>query len=215
MEYSAAELIKRSAAQLVYYRIHGIKPTPTANVLAGEMFQNAVYNKFLNAGEPAHEEMCGCYSTNKDNIWFSIDLVAPNLGFFEIKSILDSDGNQTTRYPLWYLYASLVQCAVYKALVLETKGCMLETARFKQALGAKKKRIRAKKKLDYFLIFGNDELYRIEVKDSKALIQYLIAKIDSLTDYNTAREFDAKYKHREFDMLKDYFVYTRVEPMIV
>lgn len=211
MEYSAAELIKRSAAQLVYYRINKIKPEVTSNKLVGEMFQDQIYNRFLANNEPVYEEMCGCYSTGPDNIWFSVDLVAPNLGFFEVKSILDSDGNHIDTYPLWYLYASLVQCAIYKALILETKGCILRRAQFKLNTGAKPKRLRAKKGLDYFLIFGNTAIYRIEVKNSKALVNYLVTKKDSLLNYSTAREFDAKYKHREFEILKEYFTYTKLE----
>ena len=62
----------------------------------------------------------------------------------------------------------------------------------------------------YFLYFG-DEVYRIDVTDATAILDFISEKASSCADWDLAREFDRKYKHMEYKILSQYFKVTRVK----
>ena len=202
--YSASKLLKHSSAQLVYFRRTGTNPPITPNIIAGEKYQHSVSDKSREDGHNVCDEMCGHYDFGDNAIYFCIDFVRED-GFFEVKSV-----NNPSSYEQWYFEASILQCAVYKALLNAMGGNTLVTPKFRLDEGYSYQSIEANKSLPYKLIFGDVGTYIVDVTDGERLIRFLKEKINSLKDYNTARAFDAKYKHKEFSLLRNCFTYKKV-----
>lgn len=207
--YSASELIKRSAAQLVYFRRTGTKPQITENMKIGESYQYKVSDTERKNGHKVADEMCGCYTFGENAIYFCIDIVREDC-FVEVKSVFDESGKDSLTYPEWYFESSILQCAVYKSLLMNMDGDTLVTPQFRLNEGCEYKTLKAERSLPYLLKFGSVGVYRVDVTDSKRIIKFLKDKINALKDYDTARAFDTKYKHKEFNLLRDCFTYKKV-----
>jgi len=208
IKYSAADLIKKSCRQIVFLR-NKKEQIVSAMQRKGIQFQSKITNeiKEQNKGEVA-EELRGSYSYNNKTIFFCIDLYF-NECFYEVKSIFDEDGNVSDIYDDWYLNNSLLQCAFYKSLLMLGDNDKLFTPKFRLREGFEFKVQEINKLNDYFLIFGNVGKYKIDVLDPEAIVDFYKYKIESLEDYNAASAFDAKFKRKEFDILKEYFSFTK------
>lgn len=208
--YSASELLKRSAAQLVYFRRTGTAPEVTKQMKIGEAYQCNVSNKSREAGHKVSDEMGGCYTYGDNAIYFCIDIVREDC-FVEVKSVLNENGENCLAYPTWYFEASILQCAVYKALLMSMNGDTLVTPKFRLDAGYADRKITVDKSLPYKLKFGEVGTFIVNVTNAERLIGFLKEKINALKDYDTARAFDSKYKHKEYSLLKDCFTYKTIE----
>lgn len=208
IKYSAADLIKKSCRQMVFLR-NKKEQIVSAMQRKGVQFQSKITEeiKEQNRGEVA-EELRGSYSYDNKTIFFCVDLYF-NECFYEVKSIFDKDGNVSDTYDEWYLNISALQCAFYKSLLMLGDNGRLFTPKFRIREGFEFKAQEINKFNDYFLIFGNVGKYKIEVSDPEAIIDFYKYKIESLVDYDTASIFDYKYKRKEFDILKEYFSFTK------
>lgn len=207
--YSASELLKRSAAQLVYFRRTGNKPQTTENMKIGEAYQAKVSESTRNEGHKVADEMGGCYVFDVNAIYFCIDIVREDC-FVEVKSVFDENGQDCLTYPNWYFENSVLQCAVYKSLLLNMEGNILVTPKFRLNDGYDLRKMNVNKSLPYILKFGNVGTFRVDVANDGKLLKFLKDKIKALKDYDTARAFDAIYKHKEFGLLQDCFTYTKI-----
>lgn len=207
--YSASELVKRSAAQLVFLRNAKVRPKPTPQALVGEAYQHAVSEQMKSDGHKVADEMCGCYRYDDNAVYFCIDIVR-NDEFVEVKSVLDENHKNTLIYPEWYFQISILQCAVYKALLTAMDGCTLVTPKFRLDAGYELITKNVDKSLPYRLKFGEVGTYTVDVVGQNRIIEFIKDKISSLTDYDTARKFDGVYKHREFELLRDCFTYKKI-----
>lgn len=208
MIYSAADIIKRSCAQIVYFRETGKEKPVSQNMLLGMEFQDRIIKR-ESVDNDVISEMRGCYDYKGNFVFFCIDMIK-NGGFYEIKSVTDENGNDTLDYPQWYFNSSILQCAIYKSLLLNMNGDTLVTPKFKVDAGIEETTINVDKNSPYYLIFGNVGTFNVEVNNPNGLIQFVNDKIDALKNYTTARAFDAIYKHKEFDLLSPYFSYNKV-----
>lgn len=208
MKYSASKLIKCSAAQIVYFK-NRAEHFLNRQLLLGEQYQSKIIKDESLANIVA-DEMRGCYAYNNIEIFFCVDMIK-NGEFYEIKSIFDDNGNETLEYPEWYLHSSLLQCAFYKSLILKMDGNILYTPKFRIKEGYKKVHIQINKKAPYYLLFGQVGKYEIQVQNPDKIIEFYKDKIEHCNDYSSAREFDSKYKFKEFDLLKQYFNYYETE----
>ena len=210
MDFSASDLCKRSAAQILYFIKSGTKPKVTDRMLMGSKYQMDVYNDILGSGENAFDEMQGVYHCGDDNIYFCIDIVKPD-GFIEVKSVFGDSDNIAINYDKWYLESSLLQCAVYKSLLMNMEGNKLRTAQFRVNEGVERREIEVDTNQPYYLKFGSVGTFEVRVKNSEPILDFLRKKIEALSDFESARAFDEKYRHNEFKILSQYFEYEHKE----
>lgn len=175
------------------------RPKPNQNMLEGVNFQEQVCKSLENVID---QEMVGEFYDNNDIIRFSIDIVT-NENFIEVKSV-----DKERDIPEWYLKSSLLQCAVYYSLLKESDG-ILHTAKFRCDKGYEMVDCIANKENQYILIFG-DEKYSISLLDKKAILDFVIKKKNSCMSWDDAKEFDRKFKQKEFEELSKYFEYERI-----
>lgn len=207
MKYSAGDLVKRSAAQLVFLR-EKLESILTARMLKGEKFQSKVV-KDESLSNVVADEMRGCYAYNDIEIFFCIDMIK-NGNFYEIKSVFDKNGNDSLEYDDWYLNSSLLQCAFYKSLLLKMEGNKLYTPKFRIKEGYKKISIEINKNNPYYLIFGKIGIWEIKVINPDEIINFYKDKISHLKYMEDAKIFDLKFKHKEFELLNPYFQYNKL-----
>lgn len=199
MNYSASELVKRSAAQLLYLRTHNnIQQTMTQRAIMGEEYQHNYVSSERSCNDTVYEEMAGCYRSGGDTIFFSVDMVK-NGTCYEIKSVSND-------IPLedWYLKSSVLQCAFYKSLIANMNTNILRTAKFMLRNGSPYKEVYVDRQRPYHLILGNVGEWQVDIVNDGVILDFYLNKIAHLDSYDSARKFDSMYKHREYEALSRY-----------
>jgi hypothetical protein len=193
MKISASELVKRSASQLLYKEIKRIQWRATPRQFEGNKYAEEIVKL-----EKASAEKRGIISLGEDLLFFCIDMVKDNK-YIEIKMIEDEEN-----YEDWYLYSSIMQSTFYASLLQQVKT--LDTPKFRKKEGFIQEIIKIVPNPKFELWFGKHQRYRIFPND-KVLTHYLdkaklISKCVKDADFDTCREFDAKYKFKEFSIFK-------------
>jgi len=210
-KFSAADLIKCSARQMVYL---ANKKERIASYLQmkGVEYQSRIVADEKNHGIVA-DEMRGCYNCSLDGdditIFFCIDMVKDGK-FYEIKMNNDIDGNVRTDYEPWYFQISLLQCAFYKSLLLKMHDHTLYTPKFRIKEGFEKAALQINPEWDYILKFGEIGEFVVDVVNPDKIIDFYKNKIANITDYDAATDFDREFKHKEFKHLEKYIVYRQI-----
>lgn len=193
MKISASELVKRSASQLLYKEIKRIEWQTNPRQIKGNEFADEVVKK-----EQASSEKRGIIALGEDLLFFCIDMVKDNL-FVEIKMV-ESEEN----YEDWYLYSSIMQSTFYASLLQQVKT--LDTPKFRKKEGYKQEIIQVPSRFRFELWFGQYQKYEI-LPNKKVLNHYLykaklVKSCVENKDFDACRLFDAKFKHKEFSILK-------------
>ena len=212
MIYFATDLATKSCAQIVHYIKNNDRPQPSDRRWIGVEFQDNVV-KHSSIGNEVYSEMRGFYDHNEHRVYFCIDMVK-NGSFYEIKSVTDKEGKATSEYEDWYFNSSILQCALYKTMLLNMTGNTLDTPAFRVEAGFDYNTLEVNKQNPYYLLFGRVGVFRIELTDPNKIIGFINDKIDALKDYKSAYAFDAIWKHKEFELLKDSFTYTKVDEIL-
>lgn len=177
------------------------KPIPFENehIVEGDRYQHAQAKKFYNLID---EEMRGSLVSSNIVINFTHDIVCEDK-VVEIKYI-------DPKRPVedWFFKSSLLQCAVYKAL-LNKAGGHLETATFRVNMGHEKKYTMVDYNTPYLLYFGDDK-YKVQTFDDTAITDFIINKACASLDWTEAKEFDVKFKHKEYEILSPYFTVQKI-----
>ena len=147
------------------------------------------------------EEMRGTYIKNNICINFSNDIVTKN-SIIECKSI-------NREVEDWYFESSLVQCAVYSSLLQKTNGDLV-TSKFFSDMGNPVIKTTVAKNIDYLLRFGEDT-YNVTVNDADKIVDFILKKAKATYTWDEAKTFDFCYKQKEYETLKQYFNYNRIE----
>lgn len=199
ISFSAKDLCTRSCMQIKFFNENPDKrPKPNSNVLFGETFQHKVAEQ---TDGVIGEEMKGTFIYENICINFSNDIVTKN-SIIECKSV-------NREVEDWYFESSLLQCAVYSALLRKTDG-KLVTSKFFADMGNPIVETKVKPNIDYKLRFG-DTLYCVEVNDEDKIVDFIIKKAKHCNTWDEAKIFDAQYKQKEFETLKDFFKYKLYE----
>lgn len=177
-----------------------MRPKPNFNTEYGETFQHQIATEVENL---IGEEMRGTYIKDNICINFSNDIVC-NDCIIETKSRMKDRPTED-----WYFNSSILQCAVYKALLEKCNG-KLVTATFFAELGHPFIETNVKPNIDYLLRFG-DDTYKIELINSDAIIDFIVKKAKAALNWTDAFNFDSKYKHLEYETLKNYFKYSKYD----
>ena len=209
--FSAKDLLTKSCRQIKMLTAHPEYRTPPSAMMEyGSKFQDAVADTLPNI---IGQEMRGTYVSNNYGhniaINFSNDIVAQNKNYdytiYEVKSVVG-------KAPEWYKQSSLLQCALYKAMII-TKVDRLETASFYVNEGHEKKVVYLCTNINrvrYVLIFG-EEKYEISLLDAPRIINFFEYKASCCcSDWKMATDWDNRYKHLEFECLKGCFSYRNI-----
>lgn len=197
--FSAKDLCSRSCMQIKMFDVHPEKrPVINANQQTGVSFQHQIATKTDNL---IGEEMRGTYVKDGILINFSNDIVCPDK-IIEVKSV-------NREIEDWYFNNSIYQCAVYKALLMKSNK-KLVTSKFFVDLGNPYVETTVNNDVSYYLKFGND-LYLIQVNNADKIVEFIYNKAVASMDWDKAREFDANYKFKEYETLKDCFSFSKVE----
>lgn len=206
--FGAANLVKQSAAQILYYLIKNIKPEPTFQMKAGQKFQEKM------STPDGYHEMRGTHRWGDNIVFFTWDEIIPHqtiTEYIEIKSVQYEPED-------WYLQSSLVQVALYGSMSMWCDDYI--TAKFaRRQYGTHRLKIDYNTGNWFTLIFG-EERFRVTVLNSDKILKYYSDKVnvivkcidyDKMTvDYDPAREWDKKYKHKDYQNLKKYFSYATI-----
>lgn len=197
--FSAKDLCSRSCMQIKMFDLHPeLRPIPNINQENGTNFQHQIA---LNTKNIIGEEMRGSFIKDDILINFSNDIVCPDK-IIEVKSV-------NREIEDWYFNNSIYQCAVYKALLMKSNK-KLVTSKFFVDLGNPYIETTVNGDISYYLKFGN-ELFLIEVNNADKIVEFIYNKAIASMDWDKAREFDANYKFKEYETLKDYFKFSKVE----
>lgn len=191
MKISASELVKRSASQLLYKEVKKIEYKVTKGQIQGNLYSKEIVEK-----ENASEEKRGIIQLDDTNIlFFCVDMVKDNK-LVEIKMV-----NDMSNYEDWYLKISLIQATFYCSLCKDVKT--LDTPKFKKKEGYKQEIINIPKNFSYELWFGKDR-YKVynnqKIKDHYIEKALLVSNSVESRDFNSCKEFDLKYKFKEFSI---------------
>jgi hypothetical protein len=196
MNLSAAELVKRSAAQLWFFTNHPErrKKNETFQKIAGQKFaKQNTKSKYI--------EMGNYYLYNGHRIYFAIDEVNKEKGkmhLIEHKMVKNFD-----ECPPWYFQNSLIQVAFYGALT--NRQTKLRSAKFT----GQSYEIRTQSRMYSKLNFGG-KWYTVTY-DAEPVMDFFMKKIRALESYKQAKAFDTLYKHREWEEhFKKYIRYRKV-----
>lgn len=200
MNFSLKEVISQSAMQLKYLRDNPSKKMkPTSNQYNGLSFQDMVAKS---CRKLYGQELGNCYNFEDINVYFSCDIVTTDNKIIETKNIFGS-------YKDYTLKMAILQCAVYKTFV-ELVGRELYTSKFYQKEKNISQHIRLAENFKYFLVFGH-EIFEINVINRHEIKNFYLSKIIASLDYTKARIFDDNNKHKEFDILSNYFNYQQIK----
>ena len=230
MLFSAASLVKRSASQLIYLqKNNNAQIEPTARMKLAMRYQNAA------SAETSFKEMGGSVhvSTGTSNqvnlICFSVDEVQTIKEAWKEKvttrliehKFLDNLGP----IPDWFLQQSIIQVALYGALASQINE--MKTAKFHVDQGNDFYAYSLRNTtLENLLVFtmsnqatGEEidptatvktKVYKI--KPSQEVLDFYTIKAECVASksYSKAKEFDLKYKWKEWELLNEYIDYRTI-----
>jgi len=193
MFFSASQLVKSSASQILYFKTKKYKPEVTKNQIIGNKHADKIVKQ-----QKAASEKRGIVKTKDFNILFSIDMLKDNLAV-EIKNVVGE-------YEQWYLESSILQSTFYYTMLLQCKT--LDTPKFRQIEGYPQEIVNIPDNIDFQLWFG-DNKYQIFAdynvfsfyKDKAKVIFNSLNPID----YDNVRTFDKIYKFNEYKHLKPHY----------
>ena len=194
---SAKDLCIRSAMQLkMFLEKPHLRPQPNQNQWDGVNYQYATAKKIKNV---VGEEMGNYIEVDNFRLYFTNDIITSSC-IIEIKHI-----DPLRKVEEWYLQSCFMQCAIYYTLS-DMVNYAFQTAKFFVNQGNDMKRFAFDNKhnVRYILMFG-DTNYEIKIHNFTKIKEWIIQKILSLQSWESAKEFDNKYKRKEYDYLRNFF----------
>ena len=187
--FSAADLVKHSAAKIKYIRDKRIYNTPTPQQRDGVAYQAT------SASKGSCQELKGMYKFDEGTIHYTNDEVGSNF-IIEHKMVKDHDDA-----PDWYMESSIVQCALYKSFIMKGDGKLI-TPKFRLKQGYDYQELVVDINIDYILNFGGYK-FQIYVDRPEHIINYFVNKAQvTLQDWDSVKEYDKSHKYKEFDNLQ-------------
>lgn len=195
--FSAADLVKRSAMQIKYFREKSMDRPHTAKMDQGVERQKKVAKENLGSCE----EMRSTLESGDIIIFACHDIVCGD-------RIIESKSTEYGKED-WYLESSLVQTAFYKSILMQSSGWLV-TPKFRVKEGYERETNKVDPNIPYQLDFGGD-VYDVVVNNPNAIINYFVEKAKAtLGSYDDCRDYDAEHKFKHFEQLKDYFSFSLI-----
>lgn len=198
---SASDLLKKSAFQICYLRIKALQKEPTERMLKGN--EEAERKSISEL-----KEMRGTYVHNAFLLHYTFDEIRVNEKNGNVLLIEHKMIENGSLVENWYIENSILQIALYHSLLKLNPNKEYFTAKFYRKLGYNTNyfEVAANKKITSHLLMG-DKVIEVGVKNPKALVDFFIKKAISTFDYTSAKDFDLKYKRKEFQLLKKHIVW--------
>jgi hypothetical protein len=198
--FSTSDLIKKSAKCICYFRNKNKQYVVTDNQIKGNEYAISKTSGFI--------EMRGTFK--KDNlilyyVFDEIRLKENIISFIEHKWVKD--------YSLiedWFLNMSILQMALYCSLHQINNNKEYNTASFfvKQDNNINKILINDNSKKEEYILYFGEKIINIDILNPNKIVDLYIEKAKASLDYETAIEFDFKYKFKEWENLNKYLTYT-------
>ena len=205
---SLSDLIKKTAMQICYLRKNQDKvPEPTQEQIEGSEIQlSKALSKLV--------EMRGTYAfaTNfgqKILIHYAFDEIVPNETsclFLEHKNITPG-----STVELWYRNAAILQTAAYQAFAKANPDKHLETAFFHINNGNPKLEFELNNLYLRSELHLGDMIYSVVAVKFQELVDFYVRKAIATLNYDDAKEWDWKYRRREFDYTHSYITYRNLQ----
>jgi len=205
--FSAAYLVKTSARQMWHFHKHADKDKAskmTMNIIEGGNYQEE-------QTKSPYMEMGSSFSfygpiTRGITIYFCFDEIRIHNGaayLIEHKHVRDGEPES------WYLRSSLIQLAFYQSLAFYCDQ-QFKTASF---VNGPKHELSLKDKSKYYRLNFGGKWYSVVVRHPNEIVRFFLTKIRSSRNWGVAAKFDAKYKHKEWELyFKDYIFYKKWNP---
>ena len=210
MNWSASDLIKQPARQMVFFGLKRQKCKDYEKPITEEQAMGTEYQEKISTSE--FIEMRGTYNYKDHLIHYSFDEIKDdgNLIFIEHKNI-----NDLSTLAEWYKQYCILQVAFYQSMATTVPD--FYTASFMRKKGHEIKHISSKDRDKVFILsFGNDnevKRYEIKVSNPEEIIKFYMNKLDHVVDlsYSEASIWGDKYKKKEFNKLQKYIITKRIE----
>lgn len=201
INYSAAKLIKQSAAQIAYltykYLKDGVHTVPTKEQVKGVIHQNTIAKE-----NKLSEELRGTLNFDDCKLHFCIDGYNKNDNiYYEIKST-------NFKVEKWYYEQSVIQ-SIFLATAI-SKVSELCTPSFLIKKGYEKITEQVKDDYKFYLLFGKK---KILIKPNSHIYDFYIRKLHIVNkciiesdktfylDLLEAKKYDALYKFKDYELL--------------
>jgi len=192
--FGAADLVKKSAMQLCYQRRNKVIPPVTENQLKGVAYQEA-------QAKSVFQEMKGTYKHDYIYISYCIDEVQ-----FSEKTgkylCIERKMQDERELPQWFINKSILQTSLYSSLVKFNPNTLYSTAQFRLNEGHPYYELKIVD-FKYYLKIGENLLFFVPPKVE--VLDFFIKKAKASLNYETGKEWDHLYKHKEFDFIQPLF----------
>lgn len=205
---SLSDLVKKSAMQICYLRKNKeMTPDPTPEQIAGaEEQKRKVQSKLV--------EMRGTYAFannfgQKILIHYAFDEIIPNdtsCLFVEHKNIPPG-----STIELWYRNGAILQTAVYQAFAKCNEDKHLETAQFFINQGYSKLEFELENRYLRSELHLGDVVYSVTAVNFEELVNFYVRKAINTLNYDDAKQWDWKYKRKEFDYNHTNITYRNLQ----
>jgi hypothetical protein len=191
---SASDLIKKSAKAICYFRKKRQTFKVTDRMIKGN---EAAERKTISE----LKEMRGSYAIDNILIHYTFDEIQKednNITLIEHKNIEEDSIVED-----WYVNYSILQLAFYYSLLLKNKSKEYYTAKFLRKQGYNTNYIKLSNDniITAILYIGNDR-YEVKPTAPTKIVNFYIDKANATFEYETAIEWDTKWKFKEYNHFK-------------
>lgn len=218
MNHSAANLVKMSCRQLNYlYRQHGKPPKSKTHFAVGafEDFSTEAQikgNEWAKAHSKGSMEMRGCVPLCGDLVFFVFDEIRVSLNdisLIEHKSpYIENwhDSPEGIQAMSRYFGKSMIQSALYRVLFELSDKILVPSIHSSETESINLNRhVPVSSVLEFCGAY-----YWLTVR-RPAVLNFFVNKLLHSKDYNLSKQFDDRYKNREWNYFKDYISFEAVE----
>lgn len=194
MEYvSASNLVKQSSKQICYLRNNKkSKAVSKAMIKGNKLAEQKIKSSLI--------EMRGSFTFEDYLIFYCFDEITINKNYFTL--IEHKNG---TKIEDWFLEQAIVQLAFYTSLFHCNDYTLYTTASFLLKQNYEKHTIDSHNyKYKESILHINKKKYKVEIINAEKILQFYFNKLKASKTYDSAIDFDAIYKHKEYNILKKY-----------
>lgn len=179
---------------------------------------NMMGNSYAEYMSKGYVEMTGAYRVSRDPyellIFYPFDEIRVKDNrriFIEHKWVRDFKEIES-----WFFQSSICQIALLASLHQFNKRRIYMTANFRVKEGHQKDvldlSITEDTKELYILNFGGI-MFEVTI-DAEPIVDYYVAKAMASIHYDTAKQWDAEYKYKDYDMICDHLSFNRISQRI-
>jgi len=198
--FSSSDLIKKSAKCICYFRNKNKQYAVTDNQIKGN--ENAI------SKTTGFSEMRGIFKKDNLILYYVFDeiLLKDNMASFIEHKWVDEHSVVED----WYINMSILQMALYCSLHLINNDKEYNTASFHVKQGNDINKILFDHNIteEKYLLYFGEKIISINIINPDEIVDFYINKAKSSLTYETAIEFDFKYKFKEWENLNKYLNFT-------